>query len=208
MYIPDAFRGTDRERISALIEERGFATLLTVIDGQPFATHLPLLYAAREGRHGTLYGHVARPNPQAATFDGATPALAIFHGPHAYVSPTWYATPGVPTWNYAAVHVRGVARRIDDAARTLDLLERLVAKYDPPVADPDGPSPHAIDWTKMLPGIVGFEIEVESIEAKFKLSQNRPAADRQRVLARLGQTDSADAQEIAAWMLQDLAAGR
>lgn len=203
MYQPQHFTETDPVRIAELIDAYGFATLVSVRDGQPQANHLPLLFDPDQGPHGTLYGHLARANPQAA-FTPGEGVLALFHGPHAYVSPSWYATPGVPTWNFCAVHARGRVRIIDNAAHAARLLENLTAKYDPPVALENGPALAPEAWTPMLAGIVAFAIEVDQIQAKFKLSQNRSAEDRQRVIAQLGQDDHPDAQALAGLMLQDL----
>jgi transcriptional regulator len=207
MYLPDHFREDDPQRLAALMAGHGFATLVTVADGAPFASHLPLYHEAGDG-HGTLYGHLARSNPQAAHLAAGAPLLAIFQGPHAYVSPSWYATAGVPTWNYAVVHARGRARIIDDATQLERILDRLVERYDDEVADPDGPVIAAEPRRRMLAGIVGFAIDIEELSGKYKLSQNRPAEDRQRVVARLGQSDSAAAQAVAGLMLENLVRGR
>ena len=185
MYIPKHFVGEDRESIAALIRSRGFATMITVVDGSPFATHCPLMYDADAGPHGTLLGHIARANPQWQHFAGGGEVLSIFHGPHAYVSPSWYGQqPSVPTWNYIAVHAYGRGRLIEgDAAR--DVLRRLVDVYEAKDSDwsmaalPEG-------YMKgMVRGIVAFEIPLDRLEAKFKLSQNRALEDRKRVMARL-----------------------
>lgn len=203
MYQPEHFIETDPARIAALLEAHSFATLVSVRDGAPLANHLPLLFAPDEGPHGTLYGHLARANPHAA-FAPQEAALAIFSGPHAYVSPTWYATPGVPTWNFCAVHARGRVRIIADPAAKAGLMRALTDRYDPPVALEDGPALAPAAWTRMLDGIVAFAIEVDSLQAKFKLSQNRSLEDRQRVIAQLGQNDHPDTQALAGLMLEDL----
>ena len=114
-----------------------FATLVSVADGAPFATHVPLLLDAERGPLGTLVGHVAAPNPHSAAFDERAQALAIFHGPHAYVSPRWYASgPNVPTWNYVAVHAIGRPRGIDDPARVRALLARTAAVFEAGAKEP------------------------------------------------------------------------
>lgn len=203
MYLPDHFTETDPARIATLLEAYSFATLTTVREGLPVVSHLPLLFAPDEGPLGTLHGHLARANPQAA-FAPGEPALAVFSGPHAYVSPTWYATPGVPTWNYCAVHARGRVRIIAEADAKAALLRALTERYDPPVALADGPVLAPAAWNRMLEGIVAFAIELDSLDAKFKLSQNRPTEDRQRVIAQLGQDDHPDVQALAGLMLEDL----
>ena len=196
MYIPSAFRADDRAALYELIERHGFGTLVTVLDGAPFATHLP--FVLDRGR-GVLLGHVARANPHWRAFDGAAEALVIFQGPHAYVSPSWYATaPAVPTWNYAAVHVYGVPRLLDEA-ELRDLLDRLVSRYE---AGRERP------WTmdlppdylrKMLQAIIGFEVPIERIEGKFKLNQNRSSEDRAGVIAALS-AGGAEERALAEFM--------
>ena len=202
MYLPSHFNEDDLARIGEIIDTHGFATLVSQVAGSPFATHLPLLFDPEAGDKGTLYGHFARGNPQGLE-EGAD-MLAIFHGPHAFVSPSWYATPGVPTWNYVVVHVRGKLRLIQDPAETLALLEALTEKYDPEVADPDGPVIAEEDKRGMLKGIAAFAIDITAMDAKFKLSQNRSKEDQQRVISQLGQSDSHDAHAIAGLMLENM----
>lgn len=180
MYIPKSFQITDPEVLAAFIRAHSFATLISAVDGAPFATHLPLLLD-----QGRLLGHVARANPHWQAFDGQRQALAIFHGPHAYVSPTWYATsPAVPTWNYAAVHVYGTARLVEGDALAA-LVDRLVATYEATQPQPWSGELPAEYQAKLLQAIVGFELEIERIEGKFKLGQNRSREDQLGVLGRL-----------------------
>lgn len=182
MYVPAHFEPKDERALWDLIDEHPFGTLLTVVDGQPFATHVPFL-ADRDAR--TLQCHLARPNPQWRDLGRATAVLAIFMGPHGYVSPTWYAEPGgVPTWNYAVVHAHGHARVIDDAADKVRHVELLAAKFERGSASPWVPEYDR----RRLDGIVGIELEVARLEGKLKLSQNRTAADRRAVVAALEAT--------------------
>src|SRR5688572_3972797 len=127
MYIPHAFRIDVPDALHAFMRQYSFATLITG-GGEPFATHLPLLLDTSRGPHGTLLGHFARPNPHWRLDHQQYGSLAIFHGPHAYVSPSWYpsAAPAVPTWNYATVHAVGRIVPIDDAAYIATLLEQMV----------------------------------------------------------------------------------
>jgi transcriptional regulator len=182
MYTPSHFRIDDPDTLQAFIENYSFATLVSTIEGSPFTTHLPLLL---HRERGVLLGHVARANPQWRTFDGKSECLAIFSGPHAYISPTWYAaSPAVPTWNYAAVHVYGRPTLVD-AAATSDIIDALVAKYESPQTEP-WPNELLSDFReRLLAGIVGFEVPIERIEGKFKLGQNRSEADQLGTLARL-----------------------
>lgn len=193
MYIPPHFRVDDRDALFDFIEGHGFATLVsTDATGVPFATHLPLLL---DRAAGVLLGHVAKGNPHWELFAGRE-SLAIFHGPHAYVSPTWYAThPSVPTWNYAVVHVYGTPRLLTPE-RTGEVVDRLTRKYEGSRPNPwTGELP--ADYRRgMLAGIVGFEMPVSRIEGKFKLGQNRSAADRAGTVAGLG-VDGPEAEALA-----------
>lgn len=208
MYLPSQFLVEDAEKQAAFIERHSFATLVTShndgSDGSsPFASHLPLLFDADRGPQGTLVGHMARANPHWRQFASGVESLAIFHGPHAYVSPSWYASePAVPTWNYAAVHVYGVPFVIEDHDRVVEALNRTVAFYESAFERP---------WPGQLPeeyrdglirAIVAFEIPVSRIEGKYKLSQNRSPADRQGVYQALSRSAFASDREVAALMAE------
>jgi transcriptional regulator len=196
MYIPASFRADDRAVLYDLIERYDFGTLVTLLDGVPFATHLPFLL---DRARGVLLGHVAWANPHGRVLDGSAEALVIFQGPHGYVSPSWYATaPAVPTWNYAAVHVYGVPRLLDEG-RLLDLLDRLVKKYESGRERPWTMDLPADYLRKMVQSIIGFEVPLSRVEGKFKLSQNRPVEDRRSVIRTLQAGDTAE-QELAEFM--------
>lgn len=184
VYLPKHFAEDRPEILAAFIAEHAFATLVTTGASGPVASHVPVLFdAARR----VVIGHIARPNPQVEDLRAGAAALAIFHGPHAYVSPRWYEThPAVPTWNYAAVHATGRVRAIEDAAALGHIVERLSQVYE---AAAEAPWRYA-DLPErsrdgMLKGIVGFELAVERLEGKFKLSQNRNARDRTNVVEAL-----------------------
>ncbi|HWB48392.1 MAG TPA: FMN-binding negative transcriptional regulator [Stellaceae bacterium] len=199
VYLPPHFTETREAVLLAHIERYDFGLLVTAGEGL-IASQVPFLTERRDGRL-YLLGHLARPNPQAATLDGGE-ALVIFHGPHAYVSPSWYAAgPAVPTWNYASVHAYGTPRTTTDKDWLRDLLRRLSARHEAREAAPwrmdDQP---AAFLDGMLNGIVGFEIAVTRLEGKFKLSQNRPAADRPRIIAALDARGDADSHGVAALM--------
>ena len=181
MYVPRHFAQDDPAALRALMERYGFALLVTTVDGAPFASHLPLLHRAEGGEFGSLIGHMARPNPQWRGFAHGGPALAVFQGPHAYVSPSWYASAeAVPTWNYTAVHAYGRPRVVDDQGAALAILERLVAVHENGRPEPWGIDRVPADFRDtQVRGIVAFEMPIERLEGKFKLGQNRPAADRQ-----------------------------
>jgi len=203
MYLPAHFEENRVEVLHALMRERAFATLLAQVAGTPEANHLPLHLAAASGPFGLLQGHVARANPvwrQAADSE----VLVVFHGPQAYVTPSWYATKhadgkAVPTWNYVVVHARGRLRAIDEPAWLLANLEALVARHEAGFADPwqisDAP-PDYID--RMLAAIVGIEIEITDLKGKWKTSQNQPAINRAGVAAGLGALGTDEAAAMAA----------
>jgi transcriptional regulator len=205
MHVPKAFLETRPERLHRLMREHPFALLVSIIDGRPFATHLPLMLDPARGPHGTLRGHVARGNPQWRGFDGRTELLAIFQGPHAYVSPRWYVgTPNVPTWNYATVHAYGPARRLEAPAALDRLLEDLIALNEAGQPEPWGRDQVPADyWDGMRGGIVGFEIEVARLEGKFKLNQNRTAEDRAGAARALAAQPDPLSRAVAALMAED-----
>jgi transcriptional regulator len=178
MYTPKHFLESDADVLAAFIDEHAFGTLVTVSGGRPFATHIPFLYE-RGGR--ALHAHVARANPQWMHVAAAPEVLVMFQGPHGYVSPTWYEDAGVPTWNYTAVHVYGAARVVDDLEAKARHVKQLAARYESGNARPWVPD---FDLRR-LEGIVGIEIRIGEIQGKFKLSQNRSAADRTGVVAAL-----------------------
>jgi transcriptional regulator len=205
MYIPAAFAETDLAKLDDFIELNSFGLLVSQVEGLPFATHLPFLLERTTGPHGTLLGHMARANPQWREAGGQT-GLAIFSGPHAYISPTWYeAEQVVPTWNYTAVHAYGRLQIVEDEGALLEIVERSVRVYENAMPRPwsfDGSSAFV---KRMLAQIVGFRIEVQKIEGKWKLNQNQPVERRQKVVRALQQRGDENAQAIATVMRAMLA---
>jgi len=175
LYVPDHFRLDDGERLVEFIGRHGFATLVSSGAAGLHVSHVPLVAERDASGKVRLLGHVARANPQWQALEQASQVLAIFHGPHAYVSPGWYEQhPAVPTWNYAVVHAHGTARLMDEA-ELHELLITLSSQYESHRPRPWKMSALPADFvTALLKAIVGFEIEVERLEGKFKLSQNRP----------------------------------
>jgi transcriptional regulator len=198
MYLPKTFEVTDLSTLHEFIETYSFGTLVTVAGEQPIATRLPLILDRTSGRQGTLLGHVARANPQWRSFDGDRQCLAMFDGPHAYVSPSWYATsPAVPTWNYATVHVYGIPRPIHDPEQLSALVDRMVGVFEAGMPQPWPGTLPADFKIAMLKAIVGFAIEIDRIEGKFKMGQNRPAEDRIGTVARLENYSDPAARALA-----------
>ncbi len=202
MYVPKHFAVLEPGVLFDLIESHGFGTLVTGHGDALAATHLPFLVERNRGDNGTLVCHVARANPHWRTLDNR-PALAIFVGPHAYVSPTWYEEPraAVPTWNYAAVHAYGTARLVTDEARLGDIVTRLAGVHEAGRAPAWSPAMMSSALLGgMLKGIVGVEIAVERLEGAHKLSQNRSAGDRRRVIATLRDSGGPSDRALADYM--------
>jgi transcriptional regulator len=179
MYVPKSFRDDDRQRLSAFMREHAFATLVSLDGGEPIATHLPLTLRD-EGEALTLRGHLARANPHWRALEGGV-TLAIFTGPHAYVSATHYDRhESVPTWNYLAVHASGRARIVSHDAEVEALLADLIAANEPGYqARWESLSARYRDGMKG--GIVAFELTVERLQGALKLSQNKTDAERSRI---------------------------
>jgi transcriptional regulator len=200
MYIPAAFAEADLSRLHHFIEQNSFGVLVSQVDGQPFASHLPLLLDRTAGPHGTLIGHMARANPQWRDLAGQT-VLAIFSGPHAYISPSWYeAEQVVPTWNYTAVHAYGRVAIVEDTGALLEIVQKSVQVYERDMPRPWSFDPAATFAERLLTQIVGFRIELARVEGKFKLNQNHPAERRKKVVWALQHRGSDDAQAVAAMM--------
>lgn len=190
MYTPRHFESRDDAHARRIIAEHPFATLITSVEGEaPHITHLPLLL-----EDGLLWGHMAKPNPHWQAFaHGRT--VAVFHGPHCYISPRWYVEPekNVPTWNYASVHVHGMPTLLDrEGGRRV--VQQITQHFDP------GWTPAAEKVEKLLGGIVAFTLPLEKVEAKFKMNQNRTAADRAKVMQTLHASGSAEDAAVAGWI--------
>src|SRR5665213_1455968 len=208
LYTPAHFRADDRAAIAELIRDHPFATLVTPDASEPTVSHLPLLWEPGDGNDGMLVGHCARANPHWQRAQGRE-SIAIFHGPHAYVSPSWYAEPAkaVPTWNYASVHVHGVLEVIDDATAKRRVLDTLVQRFEGSRDTPWTFSMPARERDAMLAAIVAFQRPVTPLDAKCKLSQNRSRRDREGVIAGLAAEPYADAHATADWMRRHALAG-
>ncbi|MBN8905900.1 FMN-binding negative transcriptional regulator [bacterium] len=204
MYVPPHFAETDPHALHDFIEAHSFGLLVSQIDGAPFATHLPFLLDRAAGPYGTLVGHVARTNPHWHEL-AARPALAVFSGPHAYVSPTWYEAENVvPTWNYVAVHATGRAELIEDRGALLEIARRSVEQYESGMPRPWRFDAGTTFVDRLLSQIVGFRLTIEKLEGKWKLNQNHPAERRVKVIRSLEATGGADAVAIAAAMRRAL----
>ena len=185
LYIPKPQLVEDRRFLQEFMNEFAFADLITASPGLRI-THIPVFLNSAGAQYGTIYGHISRHNPQSKTFDGHATAVIVFHGPHSYISPTWYAKPdAVPTWNFAVVHATGKPKPITDPTALHDLLSRLIQKFEG--------KDSAYDFAKlpesyvagMMGGIIGFQMDIELLEGKFKLGQDRSDADKSAMIKNL-----------------------
>lgn len=204
MYVPPSFSESDPERLWAFMGRHSFATLVSLNEGEAFASHLPLLLEPSSGSRGTLVGHMARANPHWKGLDGQS-VLTIFQGPHAYISPTWYQVRDVvPTWNYVAVHAYGKFRLESEEERLGEIVQRYVEHYEAAQ-----PTPWELSSTRrelveqLLGAIVGFTIEIDRLEGKWKLGQNHDEARRERVISALREGTPGE-REVAELMEQTL----
>jgi len=188
LYVPKPQRVEDRRFLHDFMDEFAFVDLVTVSPSLRI-THIPVFLDRDAGPYGTIHGHISRQNVQIQAVEGKQTGVIVFHGPQSYISPTWYATTGnvVPTWNFAVVHATGKLRPIESKEALNDLLSKLIAKFE----RYEGTN---YDFSKVDPtykyglmgGIIGFDLEIELLEGKFKLGQERSPSDKQSLLKKLG----------------------
>jgi len=193
MYIPPHFHITDKDEIHSFIAANAFGQLISSVDGQMFATPMPFLLSDDRSR---LFGHLAKSNPHFDALDGQSVMISLL-GEHHYVSPSWYTSPGVPTWNYQAVHIYGRCNIFTDSQKLKTIVDALTEKYEAAFTSPWQP-----DYQHtMLSAIVGIEIAIEEIQCKYKLSQNRSRQDQLQVAE---QFEKSGALDLAAAMRKNL----
>ena len=195
MYIPQHYKNENLDEVREFICQNSFGILVNQLDGRPWATHIPLELEKNDRGKEVLVGHIAKANPQWKSFQDRATVLCIFNGPHAYISSSWYKEEEVPTWNYIAVHVYGKLSILTEEA-TMEVLHRLVDKYEQHAKNPVSLQRMSSKTLRQVKGVVGFQIEIETIQAAYKLSQTR-AEDHPRILAELKQRDDATSQAIA-----------
>lgn len=196
MYIPKHFCVNDLEQVYSFIEVHGFGQLISQVDGRMSSSHIPFLLSECRTK---LFCHLAIQNPQASTIEGQE-VLVSLQGAHGYISPSWYSSPGVPTWNYQAVHLYGHCRTMTDSDELAAVVAALTNKYESEFIEPWQP-----DYNESLLGaIVGFEITICDIQCKYKLSQNRSLADRENLVKQL---DAAGSSQLAQAMRDELMLG-
>lgn len=203
MYLPPHFEETRLPVLHQLMRDAPLAVVVTLTPAGLTANHIPLELDPDAGPYGTLFGHVARGNPMWREPASEVEALAIFQGPQSYISPSWYASKQehgrvVPTWNYMVVHASGPLRIIDDTVWLRALVERLTQRHEERQPQPWQVSDAPAEFIeKQLTAIVGIELPIRKLEGKWKVSQNRPAADRDRVAAALRDSDSPGLRAMA-----------
>jgi transcriptional regulator len=195
MYIPELYKNENQEDIQNFIHQNGFGILVNQTKGKLWATHIPLLLEEKEGKQ-ILVGHVSKENPQAASFKNNDDVLVIFTGAHSYISSSWYDHENVPTWNYLAVHVYGKVT-IHSLEESVEALKRLVNKYEVKSEKPVRIEDLSKKTMLQARGIVSFEIEITSIEAKKKLSQNRDDKNYKNIISKLEKSNDYQSIEIA-----------
>jgi len=208
IYNPPAFRETDFAAMHAQIRHSGLATLITVGADGPIVSHLPMLLDSQPGPFGTLTGHLARANPQWKESDFSKPAIAMFMGPDAYVSPNWYPSKAehgkaVPTWNYSMIYVRGMIKTFEEAEELRAHVTALTERFEQSAPNPWQVSDAPEDYLqRQFKGIVGLRLTIDTIEGKAKLSQNRSKADQDAVVAALSGSERANDLAVSGMMKQ------
>lgn len=190
VYIPKHFEVTDKEEIFAFVEANAFGQLISNVKGRIFSTHLPFLVSEDKSK---IIGHLALQNPQHAEIDGQE-ALVTLEGAHDYISPAWYSSPGVPTWNYQAVHIYGQCKVFREEKELQNIVNALTNKYEAIFAEPWQPEYKV----SILGAIVGVEVTINEIQCKYKLSQNRPSQDRAQIINQLRAVNSNELAEAMA----------
>jgi transcriptional regulator len=204
VYVPSAFVETDLTELDRLVAVNPFATLVTVRDGTPYVSHLPVLYA-RDGKRVVFRSHWSRANPQ---WRDAGDALLILHGPDAYVSPSWYVDneeeARVPTWNYAVAHIAGTLEVFHATDSLAAIVSELAERHESAIGSDWRYEPERGDHVVQLKGIVGFRLEATCIELKFKLNQNHPLANQHSVIKALNTQGNPASRHVAALMQERL----
>ena len=196
MYIPDLYKNENKEDIQNFLHQNGFAILVNQTNGKLWATHIPLVLDVNGNGKPILVGHVSKLNPQAESLKSNDEVLAIFSGPHTYISSSWYDHENVPTWNYLAVHVYGKVT-IYTHEQAVHSLKKLVDKYEAKSEKPVRVENLSEKTMREARGIIAFEIEITSIEAQKKLSQNRDDKNYQNIISELEKTNDNQALDIA-----------
>lgn len=203
MFIPDIYKNENQEKINNFLKKNSFGILINQTDGKLWATHIPLVLDINKNGKQILFGHISKENPQWKSFADNDEILAVFSGPHSYISSSWYDHENVPTWNYIAVHVYGKIKIIEGEA-VIESLKKLVDKYEQKSENPIRIEDLSKKTMRQTNGIVAFEIEINEIQAQHKLSQNRDKKNKDNIILQLKKTQSPEANAIANEMLNCL----
>lgn len=206
MYIPDLYKNENQKDIEDFLKANSFGILINQTNGKLWATHIPMELDVNENGKPVLHGHISKENPQWESF-GDGEILAIFHGPHAYISSSWYDHENVPTWNYNAVHVYGNVKIIEGEAVTR-MLKKLVDKYESGSENPVRVEDLSKKTMLQTRGIVAFEIGISEIQAVRKMSQNRNGRDYNNIISELEKTQNPDSHAVAREMKKCQREGR
>ncbi|TRX36549.1 FMN-binding negative transcriptional regulator [Flavobacterium sp. ZT3R18] len=196
MYIPDLYKNEDKESIRKFLKENAFGLLINQTNGKLWATHIPLELDYNKEGSAILMGHISKENPQWTAFESNDQILAVFMGPHSYISPSWYDHENVPTWNYTAVHVYGKIKIIEGDA-VIDSLTKLVDKYEKNSKCPVRVADLSKKTMMQTRGIVAFEIKIEEIQAQTKMSQNRDDKNYTNIISELEKTENQQSMAVA-----------
>jgi transcriptional regulator len=205
MYLPKYYEVNDRAKLFDFMKSNSFAILFSHTGEEPMASHLPFIIDETGEEKGLILGHMAKANRQWRYADGQQ-VMVVFHGPHTYVSPTWYQEEdAVPTWNYTAVHATGTFKATEEPAVMEDMVARLTAQHEA-----SQPQPWQMDFStdyasQMMKRVVAFQIGITSIQGKWKLNQNQSDARRERVAAKLGSSEHEGDLQVAKLLDEDMA---
>jgi transcriptional regulator len=196
MFTPDIYRNDNKEEINTFLQENSFGILINQTEGKLCATHIPLELDTNKDGAVVLQGHISKENPQWKGFTDSDEVLAVFTGPHSYISSSWYNHENVPTWNYTAVHVYGKIKIVEGEA-VIESLKKLVDKYEQNSENPIRIEDLSQKTMMQTRGIVGFEIEITEIQATKKMSQNREDADYNNIISELEKTNENQSLAVA-----------
>ncbi len=202
MYIPDLYKNEDKDSIRKFLKENAFGLLINQTNGKLWATHIPLELEINKKGEEVLMGHISKENPQCTAFKSDDQVLAVFTGPHSYISSSWYDHENVPTWNYMAVHVYGKIKIIEGDA-VIDSLTKLVDKYEQNSKCPVRVADLSKKTMMQTRGIVAFEIKIEEIQAKNKMSQNRDDKNYANIISELEKTENPQSMAVAKEMTKN-----
>jgi len=196
MYIPNHYKNENLEEVKNFLIENSFGILINQTNGKLTGTHIPMELDKDENGDDVLVGHISKANPQWERFNKNEEILAIFNGPHAYISSSWYEKENVPTWNYIAVHIYGEIKIIE-GDELLDSLKKLVDKYEMNSENPVSIEKMSSKTLKQINGIVGFSIKINKIQAAYKLSQSRSNYDYHNIVDKLENNNNSISKEVA-----------